>query len=149
MLEVMQYKCNCYNELSYISVHQLTIRSFVLERKKKDEKNDCCHSTNNQIKGPELFQQSFHQLQWQPRNKEDSSVLLIKKYRYRNDYKWPIYFSPVLLLLKLLEMHPASLQNYCLIRLFMWNSLSQILYYYMEKKALKSRLENKTFFSSS
>lgn len=32
----------------------------------------------NQIKGPELFQQSSHRLQWQPRNKEDSSVLLIK-----------------------------------------------------------------------
>lgn len=87
MLEARQYKCNCYNELSYISVHQLTIRSFVLERKKKDEKNDCCHSTNNQIKGPELFQQRFHRLQGQPRNKEDSSVLLIKKYKYRNDYE--------------------------------------------------------------
>lgn len=75
MLEARQYKCNCYNELSYISVHQPTIRSFVLERKKKDEKKYWCHSTNNQIKGPELFQQSFHWLQWQP--SEDSSVLLI------------------------------------------------------------------------
>lgn len=35
----------------------------------------------------------------------------------------------------LLEIHPAALQNYCLTRLFMWNYLSQILYYYMEKKA--------------
>lgn len=63
MLEARQYKCNCYNELSNISVHQLTIRSFVLERKKKDEKKDWCHSTNNQIKGSQLFQQSFHRLQ--------------------------------------------------------------------------------------
>lgn len=38
MLEARQYKCDCYNKLSNISVHQLTIRSFVLERKKKDEK---------------------------------------------------------------------------------------------------------------
>lgn len=134
MLEARQYKCNCYNELSYISMCQLTIRSFVLERKKKDgKKKDWCHSTNNQIKGPELFQQSFHRLQWQPKNKEDSSVLLTKKYKYRNDYERPIYFSSVFLLLKLLEMHPAALQNYCLIRLFMWKYFSQILYYYMKK----------------
>lgn len=50
------YKCNRYNQLSYISVHQLTITSFVLERKKKDEK--LTHATLQTIKLK--VQRSFH-----------------------------------------------------------------------------------------
>lgn len=150
MLEATQYKCNCCNELSYISVHQLTIRSFVLERKKKDEKNDCCHSANNQIKGPELFQQSFHRLQWQPGNKEHSSVLLIKK-----NINIGMTMSDLFIFHQFCSCRNCWKCTQLLYRTIVWlGCLCETIFpkyciTIWKRKHKKSRLENKIFFSSS
>lgn len=120
ILEARQYKCNCYNQLSNINVNQLTIRSFVLEKKKKIKKMDLCHFTNNQRFRIISAKFSLSSVTPQKTSKILQFFLQKKNINTRVNVNDLLIFFSELLFLKFLEMHPSDSQNYCLIRLFLW-----------------------------